>query len=679
MSLIVINQRFELHQELGRGGFATTWKAKDRNSGRWCTLKSLNLQNLEDWKSLELFERESKVLANLNHPNIPRFYESLTVKSEKEEKYFQVQEFIEGQSLKDSIERGRFFTEKEVIKLGSLLLEVLDYLHSFSPPIIHRDIKPGNILLSKSQTPYLIDFGAVKETLRQKQGATPTVVGTFGYMAIEQMNGDAAPASDLYSLGMTLIYLLSHREPHEIEKKGLKLNFRPHVNISGEFAKVLERMIEPDIQRRFGSAREVLKEFQKLLGRQEIKLSETPETKKQNKSVGYTIAAGALVLISAFSIWEVKSHSVKYRSATAPSSVPSYKPIGSINAKEARSLGLIYYGASSCFRANQYFDKALESFAEDAEIYFKRGICRGRLKQYALAIEDYKKAYAIAPEDYPESLYNMGWNYYQMNLYHSAIRAFTESLEVKPKHKDSLNYRGLSYIENKQYDKALADFQETIKIDSHYKYPWNNIAWVYEQQKRYPEALTAYDEAMKRFPAYSLPFYNKGDLLIKLKRYSEAIVALKGAIAASPDYASAHNLLGLSYYHLKEYDLAISHYLEAIRQSPKYATAWYNLGLVYDDQKNNPKAIEYYQKALEFNPKYTSPMNNLGYLYERQKEYTKALEYYDLAIQLEPQTPRFLNNRGDVYKALKKCTSAQADWKAACRYGNTSACKKTCP
>ncbi len=264
----LLNDRYEIKEILGRGGFATTYLAIDTETEQQCAVKCLSFRKIEEWKTWELFEREAKILKNLNHPRIPAYIDFFTIETEQDVEIYLVQEYVEGKSLAQLVQEGKHFSEQEVIRIARKLIRILEYLHSLSPPIVHRDIKPGNITLSSEDHTYLIDFGAVKDTMLSdysKSTGVPTVVGTYGYMAIEQIEGRALPASDIYSLGMTLIYLLSHTEPTQMGKKGLQLDFRPHVNISDRFARILDKMIAPDWTKRYQSVSEVKTDFEKLL------------------------------------------------------------------------------------------------------------------------------------------------------------------------------------------------------------------------------------------------------------------------------------------------------------------------------------------------------------------------------------------------------------------------------
>jgi ankyrin repeat protein len=132
-----------------------------------------------------------------------------------------------------------------------------------TPPVFHRDIKPQNLIGGKDGKVYLVDFGAVQNTYRSTFSYGSTVVGTFGYMAPEQFQGQALPATDLYGLGATLLFLLTHRSPADLPTDRLKISFRKRVHISEQFADWLEKMLEPDAEDRFVSAASALAALQR--------------------------------------------------------------------------------------------------------------------------------------------------------------------------------------------------------------------------------------------------------------------------------------------------------------------------------------------------------------------------------------------------------------------------------
>ncbi|NEQ71678.1 MAG: serine/threonine protein kinase, partial [Okeania sp. SIO2C9] len=208
----------------------------------------------KDWKILELFEREAKVIANLHHPQIPKYLNYFYIDTEQDRCFYLIRELVRGNSLANGVKKGWHPTEIQVKNIAIQILNILSYLHQLNPPIIHRDIKPENIILQPDCQVFLVDFGAVKDIYRQTMSLSGTFVGTIGYMPPEQLRGQAYYASDLYSLGATLLYLLTHRSPDELPQKRMKIDFRSCVKISPEFMNWLDVILEPIWEDRFQSA-----------------------------------------------------------------------------------------------------------------------------------------------------------------------------------------------------------------------------------------------------------------------------------------------------------------------------------------------------------------------------------------------------------------------------------------
>jgi serine/threonine protein kinase len=195
-------------------------------------LKQLRLARMTDWKALELFEREARVLAALSHPGIPKLYEFFARDGESPRQpaalYSSVappspslslviaQAYVDGRSLQTWIAEGGRWAADDAEAVLRKLLDVLQYLHTRHPPVIHRDIKPANVMLGKDGGAYLVDFGAIQERLRGSRRGGSTTVGSFGFFPQEQLLGKARPASDLYALGMTLVCALTHQQPDEL-------------------------------------------------------------------------------------------------------------------------------------------------------------------------------------------------------------------------------------------------------------------------------------------------------------------------------------------------------------------------------------------------------------------------------------------------------------------------------
>ena len=259
----IIQHKYRVIDVLGKGSSGITYRVEDIATQQQIALKALSLHRLKDWKQVELFEREASVLAKLEHPGIPEYLDYFQIDTPNDRAFYIAQAIAPEKSLAEWVETGWRTREIEVKQIAEQVLLILVYLHSLDPPVIHRDIKPDNIIRDRRGNIYLVDFGAVQNTYHNTLMQGSTVVGTYGYMSPEQFRGKAVPATDLYSLGATLLYLLTHRSPAELPQDTLKLDFRASVNISEEFGDWLDKILEPSLEYRYTSAKEALAVLQR--------------------------------------------------------------------------------------------------------------------------------------------------------------------------------------------------------------------------------------------------------------------------------------------------------------------------------------------------------------------------------------------------------------------------------
>ncbi|MCT7989307.1 serine/threonine-protein kinase [Laspinema olomoucense] len=266
--LTLLNNRYRIIRELGSGGFGETFLAEDTQmpSERRCVVKQLKpvTANPQIFQLInERFAREAAILEALGEGNrqIPRLYAYF----EEQSQFYLVQEWIEGETLTNRVENQGKMSESSVREILISLLPVLEFVHS--QRIVHRDIKPDNIMLRKSdRIPILIDFGAVKETMgtvmnSSGNGTSSIVIGTPGFMPSEQAAGRPVYSSDLYSLGLTAIYLLTEKWPQElaINHDTGEVIWRQYApRISPSLATVLDKAIMSHSRDRFHSPREML-------------------------------------------------------------------------------------------------------------------------------------------------------------------------------------------------------------------------------------------------------------------------------------------------------------------------------------------------------------------------------------------------------------------------------------
>lgn len=246
--------RYVRHGLLGEGAQGVTYDATDLEKNRPVAIKHFDVRGARSWKDVELAERETRVLATLDHPLVPRYIDHF----EEEGALYLVMEKIEGETLDAIRRREGPLPEAEVRRFLACADRALTYLHGRAAPIVHRDVKPRNVVRRPDGSYVFVDFGAVSE-LMVRRGSS-TIVGTMGYMAPEQFQGRAQPATDVYAVGATALAALTGVEPETLPHKGLRIDVRAALDgrVSPELVASLERMLEPDPDLRAKSLGEAL-------------------------------------------------------------------------------------------------------------------------------------------------------------------------------------------------------------------------------------------------------------------------------------------------------------------------------------------------------------------------------------------------------------------------------------
>ncbi|MBI4850265.1 MAG: protein kinase [Acidobacteria bacterium] len=268
----LVRHRYEIQKIVGKGGFGTTYLIDDQdcfNEPR--ILKELSPRqssNNEDEDDLgitaeRLFRREAQVLLNLQHPGIPKLYAYFT----DQDYSYLVQDFIPGSTLAEEIDKHKhIFSEKDVRFVLLELADILDYLHTRTPPIVHRDVKPQNLMRHSNGHLQLIDFGAVCLAVASGgANSSQTLIGSPGYAPPEQIFGHPVPQSDLYAAGATVLRLLTGTHPSQFfNNRTQQMEWQSKVNVSPEFGEILNDLLARDAKKRLPSAAELKIRLEKL-------------------------------------------------------------------------------------------------------------------------------------------------------------------------------------------------------------------------------------------------------------------------------------------------------------------------------------------------------------------------------------------------------------------------------
>lgn len=267
----LIRDRYLVQSMVSRGGFGATYLVHDGDCfDEPRILKELRPATSDgDDDSSEvrketaerLFKREAKTLLGLNHSGIPKLYAYFVQKNFS----YLLQEYIPGKTLAEAqADRGDNLNEAEARALLIEISDILKYLHSKDPSIVHRDIKPQNLMRHEDGRLLLIDFGAVCRAANQQQGGQ-TLIGSPGYAPPEQIMGQPVPQSDLYAAGVTIVRLITGIHPIQLtNKRSNRIEWERHVIVTPQFRDLINELLVRDPQRRLSSALELLSQLQSI-------------------------------------------------------------------------------------------------------------------------------------------------------------------------------------------------------------------------------------------------------------------------------------------------------------------------------------------------------------------------------------------------------------------------------
>jgi eukaryotic-like serine/threonine-protein kinase len=253
----LLNRRYRIVEILGQGGMASVYRAVDENLGVDVAVKE-NLFTTDEYA--RQFRREAVILANLRHPNLPRVTDHFSIENQGQ---YLVMDYIEGEDLRQRLDRLGPLPDEEVIILGAAVCDALSYMHALNPPVLHRDIKPGNVKITPHGRIFLVDFGLAK-VVQSTSLATTTGARamTPGYSPPEQYGTAHTDArTDIYSLGATLYSALTDSLPEDglaraMEQADLTPIRKRNQRVSRRLTAVIERSLEVKPDDRYQNADE---------------------------------------------------------------------------------------------------------------------------------------------------------------------------------------------------------------------------------------------------------------------------------------------------------------------------------------------------------------------------------------------------------------------------------------
>jgi serine/threonine protein kinase len=597
----LLYNRFKVIKRIGEGGFAITYLAEDTHKlNERCVVKQLVYQGQGSWatkKAVELFEQEAKQLQKLGaHPQIP----TLIAYFQEGDYLFLVQEFVEGEDLSKQREEQGEFGEAQIRQLLLDLLPVLGFVHSQG--VIHRDIKLQNIMRGRQDDkPILIDFGISKlisQTVIGTKGAGASILGSFGYAPLEQMqDGKAVYASDLFALGVTCFHLLSGVHPQSLWATGgytWTTNWREYVQnpVSAHLGAILDKLMQVEVRNRYQSANEVLQDLQP-----QNQLSQATQinstgglappfkrkwTKKSAVLIGTGIAAVAVVGL-AIGIPRIMPNPHSTTSEVA----------------ELYKLANAKYDRGKYKEALEDINKAISLDSNYADNYHRRGRILDSLGDDNGAIADYNKAISL-DANYANPYGGRGIVRLKSGDKQRALEDFNKAIELNPKFARAYNSRGLLYGGNGNLKTALEDFNKAIELDPDNAIFYPNRGEILRKLGDNERALEDHNKAILLDPRLTAAYVNRSIVRESLGDLKGAIEDCDKVIELDPKSYLCYLNRGTYRYVLGDRKGAIEDFSKAIELKPDLNQAYSARALAraaLDDKKG---AIEDYQKAASF-------------------------------------------------------------------------------
>ncbi|MEQ8189779.1 MAG: tetratricopeptide repeat protein [Candidatus Eremiobacterota bacterium] len=707
---ILLDNRYEIKRLIKAGGMGAVYEALDRRfKNSPCAVKEMLSPSSGDEEDkayiLKRFETEAEILHTLRHPNLPFVRDYFTW----EGRYYLVMDYIEGNDLFTILKQYKRegMDEKLVIQWAKEILDTLHYLHSQSPPVVYRDLKPGNIMIRNSDNKaILVDFG-IARTVEPDGDTTKTIVGTLVYAPEELLHGKPEPRTDIYSLGATMHCLLTGIVPKTALSFGPVRDINP--NVSPELEKILIKALElraSDRYRNAGEMKDALEKISTDLNTwEELTLSPVadesticpfePEGKPSSEISG-TDNMPDFAKISASS--EISGTDNMPDFAKIPgkidkSSFFSARYIKIIIIAAAGVLfffGIItvlvlyfalkpvimshyynkcknFYNKGQYAMAVLYYDKWPASYAPSVTIKAKSLYCQGK---YDEALKECDRAIGI-DKDYSPAWNARGEILENTGNYDMAMKCYEKAIELDRDCADAIYNKGTlllskGYNEGRDYaDKAIGLYNAGKGFDKSDIHSWNKLGDALHLRKKYDHAIKCYDASLNINREYADTWHSKGQALYDQKKYDLAKDCLDKALTYYGRELETYPLSGVRWnqkgnvFYLKEkYKDAIKCYDKALELLPDNPIIWANKAYAFYEQKKYDEALKYFSKSLEVNQSYVEALTMKGRIFCTQKKYSDSLDCYEKVIEINPDYYSGWAGMGDLYYEQEKYDKA---------------------
>ena len=652
----VLAGRYEIVEELGRGGMGNVYRVVDKKLNEEIALKILHPVIAADEKTIERFKNELKFARKIVHKNVCQMYDL----SEEEGTPYITMEYVPGEDLKGMIRMMGQLSLGRALSIAKQVCQGLEEAHNLG--IVHRDLKPRNIMIDKRGNARIMDFGIARSIRASGITGDGIMVGTPEYMSPEQVKGEKVDQrSDIYAMGVILFEMVTGKVPFEGDtslsialKHKTELPPNPqeyNALIPEELSQVILKCMEKEKEKRYQSAKELLLELSKI--EREISIEERIPTRRKTRAItpkkqlsslllpGILIAGILIILGYIFISRILPPRGMKWKNSIA------VLPVEDLSLE--RNQDAFCEGMTDALITN------LHLLIPELKVISKRSVMK----------------YKNSDKDFTD----IGKELQVATVLEMSLQIDNNTIRVTANLRSTED--GSTLWSDIYEDKLESIFTIQDKISAAIAEPLK-VHFVTEKtssvRTREPANFAAYE------------YYVKGKYLIEIKYYTDekeedfqkGLKMYTKALESDPDYALAYYGLGNAYEarYINEKDemfleLMKEYYYKAYEIDDNLAEANIGLGWVYFYQVNNDRAYDFFARAFELDP-YNADINwNVGAFLRSIGLYRKAVKYYSRAIELEPLFIDFYKSQilcymfsGEFEKAenpLKKALEIEPD------------------
>jgi serine/threonine protein kinase/Tfp pilus assembly protein PilF len=618
--------RYQIIEELGKGGMGRVYKAQDIVLKEKVALKLIKPEISSDKKTVERFQNELKFARKIVHKNVGRMYDL----GKEEGSYFITMEYVEGQDLKGMIRQSKQLTIGTAISIAKQVSEGLVEAHKLG--VIHRDLKPSNIMIDKDGDARIMDFGIARSLKGKGMTGAGIMIGTPEYMSPEQAEAkEVDQRSDIYSLGVIFYEMLTGRAPFEgdtalsiaMKHKGEKPKDPREFNaqISEDLGNVILRCLEKDKEKRYQSAGEIRSELEGI--EQDFPTAERVVAKRPSlTSKEITVTFGvkklfvpalilAALVIATVIVWRILP---KKEVVHLPSDKPSLAVLYFENNTGDDSLDHWRKALSELLTADLSQSKYITILSGDKLYNVLNELNLLETESYSSKnIEDFAAQGGV--ENVIRGNYTKAGETFRVNatLLNTKTGELLGSLRVEGKGEE-----GMFLMVDELTKKIKENFQLT------------NAEISNDFDKEIGKITTSSPEAFR--------YYSEGRNYHNIGENRKSIELMEKAVVIDPEFAMAYRSMAMSYNNLYLFAERAKYMQKAIEFADRLSERERYIiegGYYSESEKTYDKSIEAYKELLELYPYDDIVNHNLALIYGNLEEWDKAIERYEVCRQVK--------------------------------------------